>query len=264
MKHSFEQQLKRLDKKEHKILNRAENNLIKTTITPVKDKIEEIIPHKLKGTLNTAFYKGFQLIFEKGTSVIEKTYDKEKLSLDFDVNDYALNKKVNQRHMKRLDKTSNQSQLINTSFSVVEGGVLGFLGIGIPDIPLFLAVIIRTLNEIALSYGFYYDTEEEKTYMLLLICGAISKKESQLEYNKQLEELGSQIDRNIVSNINFDDQLRITSDLFSDALLTAKFIQGIPIVGAVGGVVNYNVIHKISSYARIKYKKRYLAKKLPE
>ncbi len=262
MKNSFEQHLKQLDKLENKLLNRPENNLMKTTILPIKDKIEGIIPQQLKSTLNAAFYKGFQLIFEKGNPFIEKTYDKEKLSLDFDVNDYALNKKLNQRHMKRLDKTSNQSKLINSSFSVVEGGVLGFLGIGIPDIPLFLAVIIRTLNEIALSYGFDYETEEEKTYMLLLINGAISKKELQLECNKQVEALGSQIDQNIVSEINFDEQMHVTSDLFSEALLTAKFIQGIPIVGAVGGVINYNIIHKISSYARIKYKKRYLAKKL--
>ncbi|MDF2512450.1 MAG: hypothetical protein K0S04_2316 [Herbinix sp.] len=263
MKHSFEQHLKHLDKQEHRILNKPESNLMKTTITPMKDKIEGMIPKQLKSTLNAAFYKGFQLIFEKGNPFIEKTYDKEKLSLDFDVNDYALNKKINQRHMKRLDKTSNQSKLINTSFSVVEGGVLGFLGIGIPDIPLFLAVIIRTLNEIALSYGFDYETEEEKTYMLLLICGAISKKEEQLEYNQKVETLGSQIDQSIVTNITFEEQMRITSDLFSEALLTAKFIQGIPIVGAVGGVINYNIINKISNYSRIKYKKRYLAKKLP-
>lgn len=263
MKHSLEQHLKHLDKQESKLLNKPENNLMKTTITPMKDKIEGMIPKQLKSTLNATFYKGFQLIFEKGNPFIEKTYDKEKLSLDHDINDYALNKKVNQRHMNRLDKTANQSKLINTSFSVVEGGVLGFLGIGIPDIPLFLAVIIRTLNEIALSYGFDYETEEEKTYMLLLICGAISKKEKQIEYNQKVENYGIQIDQNIISDIKFDEQMRSTSDLFSEALLTAKFIQGIPIVGAVGGVINYNIINKISSYARIKYKKRYLAKKLP-
>ncbi|HHV10163.1 MAG TPA: EcsC family protein [Clostridiales bacterium] len=254
--------MKHLDRQENKLLNKPESSLMKTTITPMKEKIEGLIPKQLKSTLNAAFYKGFQLIFEKGNAYIEKTYDKEKLSLDFDVNNYALDKKLNQRHMRRLDKASTQSRLVNTSFSVAEGGILGFLGVGIPDIPLFLAVIIRTLNEIALSYGFNYETEEEKTYTLLLICGAISKGEKQKEYNRKVEELGNQIDLDIVDDINFDEQMRITSDLFSETLLTAKFIQGIPVVGAIGGVVNYNIINKISSYARIKYKKRYLGKKL--
>ncbi len=262
MKHSFEQHMKYLDKQENKLLNKPENSLMKATITPMKEKIEGLIPKQLKATLNAAFYKGFQLIFEKGSPYIEKTYDKEKLALDFDVNNYALDKKLNQRHMRRLDKASTQSKLVNSSFSVAEGGILGFLGVGIPDIPLFLAVIIRTLNEIALSYGFNYETEEEKTYILLLICGAISKGEKQREYNQRVEALGGQIDLNIVGDINFNEQLRTTSDLFSEALLTAKFVQGIPVVGAVGGIVNYNIINKISSYARIKYKKRYLGRKI--
>ena len=44
-------------------------------------------------------------------------------------------------------------------------------------------------------------------------------------------------------------------------MLTAKFIQGIPIVGAIGGVVNYSIIKRIGEYASLKYKKRYLNRK---
>ena len=42
----------------------------------------------------------------------------------------------------------------------------------------------------------------------------------------------------------------------------AKFIQGLPIVGVLGSITNYQVINKVSKYARIRYKKRYLNKKL--
>lgn len=37
--------------------------------------------------------------------------------------------------------------------SGVEGVGLGLLGIGLPDIPLFTAVILKSVYEIALSYG---------------------------------------------------------------------------------------------------------------
>ena len=64
---------KRLEKKES-ILNQ---------------KLEEKIPPKLQGTLDAAFAKAFALIFEKGTGVIEKTYQREKLEQDYQVRQYT-------------------------------------------------------------------------------------------------------------------------------------------------------------------------------
>jgi len=56
--------------------------------------------------------------------------------------------------------------------------------------------------------------------------------------------------------------MKETSDLLSNTLLTAKFIQGLPLVGVIGGVINPVMINKIGKYARIKYKKRYLLSKI--
>lgn len=35
-------------------------------------KLERFVPEKLEETLNLAFYKAFELIFNRGTSIIEK------------------------------------------------------------------------------------------------------------------------------------------------------------------------------------------------
>ena len=43
-----------------------------------QEKITRYVPQKLEATLRTAFYKAFELIFDKGTPVIEKTCQKEK------------------------------------------------------------------------------------------------------------------------------------------------------------------------------------------
>ena len=37
-----------------------------------------------------------------------------------------------------------------------------------------------------------------------------------------------------------------------------KFLQGIPVVGAVGGAYDIAYMKQISEYARMKYKKRFL------
>ncbi len=261
MNHLLNQQLKKIELQEQKILNPTEPSLMESALSPMMNKIQGFIPDKLKNTLDAAFYKGFQIVFEKGSTYIEKTYQRDKITLEYDINNYAIDKRMNKKHINKLDRYSKQTQLLNSSFSVLEGGVLGVLGIGLPDIPLFLAVLVKTLYEIALSYGYSYDTPEERAYILLLISGAITKGEVQREYNHVLELLGRQLDSDIESGIDLDLQMKETSTHLSEALLTAKFIQGIPVVGVIGGAVNYSIVSRAAKYARLKYKKRYLLKK---
>ncbi|MGB8455660.1 MAG: EcsC family protein [Anaerocolumna sp.] len=255
-------QMKKISRKEEAILNAKENPLLKNKILPFVDKIQEKIPDQLNSTLETAFYKGFRLFFEKGNKYIEKTYSKDSKQFEFEINDYAIGKKLNNKSIKMLDKPSNYSNVINTSFSVLEGSVLGVLGIGLPDIPLFISLIIKTINEVALSYGFDYNATNEKAYILLLIRGALLKADQQKEVNKEIDSFADKIDQQLTCDPDLEEHMKLTSKVLSDTLLTAKFIQGIPLVGAVGGIVNYNVIQKIGRYSKLKYKKRYFLKKL--
>jgi hypothetical protein len=234
---------------------------MESTLTPFLDKIQDKIPAKLVDTLNIAFYKGFQMVFDKGSTYIEKTYNKDKIELEHDINNYALDKRMNKRHFNKLDRYSKQTKLINSSFSVLEGGVLGVLGIGLPDIPLFLSVLVKTLYEIALSYGYSYSSPEERSYLLQLIRVALAKGEHQRELDKKLEQLSDKIDSNLDTDADLDTQMKETSNSLSEALLTAKFLQGIPIVGIIGGAVNYSIVNRVGTYASLKYKKRYLLKK---
>jgi hypothetical protein len=257
----FAKQISKLNRKEEDFLNTRVNPLLKNKITPLVDKVQEKIPEKLSSGLEAAFEKSFRLFFEKGNKYIEKTYNKEDRQFDFEINDFAVEKKFSTRSIKKLDKPSNISNALNASFSVLEGGVLGVLGIGLPDIPIFISLILKTINEVALSYGFDYNTIEEKAYILRLIQGALTKEEKQKEVNSELDALSERIDHQICSDIDLEEEMKQTSKVLSDALLTAKFIQGIPVVGAVGSIVNFNVIQKIGRYSKLKYKKRYLLKK---
>ncbi|WP_041668857.1 EcsC family protein [Acetobacterium woodii] len=251
-----------LEKHEQKFLNQDDHPFLKSNITPMVNKIQTKIPEKLQATLDKAFYLGFHLVFEKGNPIIEKTYHKETIEMEYDLNNYAIEKHLNKKHLKKLDRSSKHSKTINESIAAIEGGVLGLLGIGLPDIPLFLGVIIKTINEIALSYGYSYTSDEEKAYMLFLICAVMTKNDQRKAYDQIIEDLGQTIDTQTQPDIDLDRIMKETSDLLSNTLLTAKFIQGLPLVGVIGGVVNPLMINKIGKYARIKYKKRYLLAKL--
>lgn len=252
--------LNRLEKKEQKILNKK-RGIIEEKLEPIVDKVESKVPEALKNSLDKAFYKAFQVIFEKGTKYIEKLYNKNKIQFNHNINDYKLGRNFNNKSIKEIDRHAQRSQLLNTSISTIEGAGLGFLGMGLPDIPLFTAVILKTIYEISLSYGFLYELEEEKVYVLNLINAALTSGEAQRKYNHRIELLADKIDNHIQFNYDLKKEIANTSKILSDSMLTSKFVQGIPVVGVVGSIANYTTINKISRYSSIKYKKRYLNNK---
>ena len=97
----IESQLKKLNKKEEKLIAVKNPSVIKTKLDPLKSKIEEKIPEKLQTTLNIAFEKGFKTVFDKGIGIIEKTYNKENINMEFDINSYAINKYPTKKKFKK-------------------------------------------------------------------------------------------------------------------------------------------------------------------
>ncbi|SHO47196.1 EcsC family protein [Anaerocolumna xylanovorans] len=264
MKKLLEEQLKEMEAKEEHFLQAKDNSYFKTKINPLLDKVRSKVPANLKETLDKAFFKAFELIYDKGTNIIEKTYNKDRLRVEHDINNLAVNRKLSKKHLKDLDKPSLDSSRFNATFSAIEGSVLGILGIGLPDIPVFLALIIKSMNEIALSYGFSYEREEEKVYICMLIQAALLQGKEQEVLNIRADELAGQIDTGTLPSLDVKKEMKAASSCFSEVLLTAKFIQGAPLIGVVGGIVNHSYIKRITAYSRIKYKKRYLLKKIRE
>ncbi|WMJ78916.1 MULTISPECIES: EcsC family protein [unclassified Sedimentibacter] len=249
--------LRKLEKKELKILNKKQG-IMGEKIEPIVNKVESKIPDSLKNTLDAAFYKSFKLIFKNGTKYIEKLYNKNKIQFNHNIHDYNLKKNSNSRSIRRIDGHSKKSTMLNASISTLEGAGLGLLGMGIPDIPLFSAMILKTVYEISLSYGFLYELEEEKIYILNIINASLTNGERQSKYNRRVDLISDKIDNHIMFKYDLNKEILNTSKILSDSMLTAKFIQGIPVVGVVGSIYNYSIINKISGYCLIKYKKRYL------
>lgn len=254
-------QLDAILKKEQKLIQKQDNILKAKTgpqIDKVIDKIKEKIPAKLMQGLEVAFFNGFKLIFEKGSGVIEKTYDKKMICEDYEINHYAVTNHPSKRRFRNMDKTAGKNQTINAAATTAIGTGLGLLGIGLPDIPVFISILLRQLYQTALSYGFDYESDEEKVYILSLIRTAIADNAQREELHEQVSLLARDLNQGVKISYVMDTELHETATMLAEAMLTAKFIQGIPIVGAVGGITNNVMINKISKYAKLQYKKRYL------
>ena len=254
MQTTVEKELNRLSRAEERMRQKAHKDELQW-----KKDLENKIPEKVLTNLQGVFYKAFQIIFDKGTELIEKTYKREEITKDFLVRDYAIDLEMNQKDLLMLNASSELSNLVSLVASTVEGVGLGALGIGLPDIVLFVSVILRGCYETALRYGFSYDSPEERYFILTVLEGSMQKGElwdscNEL-VNAMIRELPSPTDEEIAT------QMRHTSDAFATDMLLAKFIQGIPVVGVVGGLANPLYYRRVLNYVRLKYKKRYLLAK---
>ena len=283
---------KALEKKEERFITAARHQ--KEPL--LNRKLERFVPEKLEETLNLAFYKAFELIFNRGTSIIEKTYRKEDMENTYKINAYAAGLKESRKTMKAFSREAGKNKVRNLAAAGAGGIGLGALGIGLPDIPLFTGMVLKSIYETAISYGFSYDTAEEQCYILKLISTALSRGDAAESGNRSLDAMGrlirtgTPLSETALSGTplsgTFSGQdglaalpggpeshdtaslctslMQQASHALSSELLYMKFLQGIPIAGIIGGMYDAVYLKRIADYADMKYKRRFLEKSNPD
>lgn len=252
VKSALEKEWAKLEKDEFAFLDK---NMRKED-SKLNQFLADKVPAGLQSTLDAAFAKAFQLIFEKGTDVIEKSYKKDDIEKDYQIHSYAANLKENRKNLKVFSKKAAGAGRANLLLSGATGIGMGILGVGIPDIVVFTSLMLRSVYEISLHYGFQYESEDEKKFILFLIQGAVCHDTNLLKINNELNEF--------IVHGNFSDGLELSECIqkaaaaLSRELLYMKFLQGIPVVGAVGGAYDVVYMKQVNRFAELKYRRRFL------
>ncbi|MGI6721383.1 MAG: EcsC family protein [Anaerovoracaceae bacterium] len=252
---------KRLLLREYIKLERQESRSLtgKPKKPGLMDKVRKKVPEKAMKSLQKAFEKGLFLIFDKGDEIIGKIGAMDKAMKEAEKYRRSLNLMVHKDTLKAIDNAAVSRIRTTKGTTVLEGAGLGIFGIGLPDIPIFLAMLLKTAYEIGASYGFDYRDEDEKPYTLAMLKVAFSDGEERIAYSKACDELGKKIDDDeLIDNDVDESDLKEVAEVLSTDMLVGKFIQGMTFVGVVGGVINYKLVDKIAEVAKVKYKKRFL------
>ena len=117
-----------------------------------KQELEQKLPEKVYAGLQSAFGKAFSLVFRKGGAILEKSYRKEERLSDHRVDDYVLRHRGQRVALRRMRKTASRANLGNLAITTVEGVGLGALGIGLPDIVLFITMLLRACGYISCCF----------------------------------------------------------------------------------------------------------------
>lgn len=255
---AIDKELQRIEKIEDRLRRQAEKKS-----NPIwKAKLEEKIPDKVMAGLQKAFSKAFYLIFEKGSVIIEKTYDKESTEKEFQIKDYAMDIKGGRKEISHMKWGAMGGNAINTMITTAEGIGLGALGIGMPDIVIWVGILLRGVYETAMKYGFDYESPEEKIFILKMLEAAMLTGDEWMIANETVDAYIEQELHVIPADDVVKQQIEKTTDAFAADMLVTKFIQGLPVVGMLGGATNPVYYHKVMSYVQLKYRKRYLRGKM--
>ena len=212
----------------------------------IDKKIQEYVPDNLEKTLKDMFELAFRKNFQNGVEVISMTFDKNS-----------------PKEAEEMLRKSRIAATFDTGMSFVTGTGMGILGIGVPDIPIFTAMVLRNIYQIAAAYGFDYKSRTEQIYILKVIKGAMAIGEKAERTAAEVDRYSDGVDlRGEVNETWLGDELDEAAGALADSMLYMKFVQGIPVVGAAGGLSNASTMRKISKYADLKYHKRMIKRQL--
>ena len=189
--------------------------------------------------------------------MIEKSYNKDAIQEDYQVRNYAVQVRSRRKELRKVKSGAHSAGVRNMALTTAEGIGLGIFGIGLPDIVIFVGVLLKGVYETALHYGFSYDTPEEKLLILKMMETALSKGEEWEEKNRTVDEW-MQNGIPAPEGDEMSGQVQKTAQAFAVDMLVLKFIQGIPVAGILGGAGNPVYYRKVMKYVQLKYRKRYL------
>ena len=260
MEKNRKKQIKSLNK-EFAILQRQEDKLMaaamKAKAPGWKKTLEDKVPEKVYTGLHSAFGKGFSLVFQHGRKLIEKTYKKDEMAAAHAARDQGFQIIGRRKEMKQMHKSARRSSHLNVAMTTVEGIGLGALGVGMPDIVLFLATLLRGIYETAIHYGFQYESRFEQMLILKMMAASLASGEDWFHRNKEVNDWILAGPREITEE-EFLAQIQETASVFAVDMLLLKFIQGLPVVGIIGGAANPVYYNRVIRFVQLKYRRRYL------
>jgi len=240
---------------------RLQKAFVKAKNPAWKTALGDKIPKKVYAGLESTFCKGFSLVFNQGRSIIEKSYKKEELQDNHTIRDFAVKLKGGRKELKAVNKSAKRSDSLNMVVTTAEGIALGALGIGMPDIVLFISTLLKGVYETALNYGFDYDLPEEQYMILNMMAASLITGEERTEWDDMIDGMIVDMPREVPQSV-LEEQIRETASVFAMDMLILKFIQGLPVVGVLGGVANPIYYKRVLNYVQLKYRKRYLLKQM--
>jgi|GEM_PF-329909 len=167
--------------------------------------------------------------------------------------------------LELLDKISGNSVMGGKLVAAMEGAGMGLGGFVLiaADIPALLTIIFRYIRQIAHTYGFATDSEEERVFILNLLGAGSTDQGAKTAFLHNLNRVAMSVAKNAawkdLEKNAMVALIRKIAQAIGVRLTKRKLAQLIPVLGVlVGGGANYHYADDVLEAARFMYRKRWL------
>lgn len=170
---------------------------------------------------------------------------------------------ISQLSLEDMDEISDQIIQSRKNVAMTQGATTGFGGLFTLtiDIPIILGISLKTLQEVALSYG--YDPNDEKERVFIVKCLQFVSSDivgKQAILSELTANDDSKSNDQTISQVQGWNEVMMT---YRDNLGWKKLFQLIPLAGMVfGALINKSMISDIGETGKMFYKKRRIMDKL--
>ncbi|MGE7765150.1 EcsC family protein [Peribacillus sp. NPDC096540] len=172
----------------------------------------------------------------------------------------------------QLNYIANQLIAKHRLYSFAQGGISGSGGLLLlgSDIPAMTVINVRTVQLIAMSYGFEVNTPFEMMLALKVFnAGAMPKRLQGTAWEELVREVQTAEDDYFYLGIEeltnptwMEQPLKQLLKAVSITIFRKKLVRGIPIISmAIGAGSNYQMTRNVSEFAQKFYQYRYLQEK---
>lgn len=161
--------------------------------------------------------------------------------------------------LARMDAVAAEIGASRTRFATIQGATTGFGGLFTlaADIPLLIGTSLKTLQEIALSYGYDPHDKEERLFIVKCLqfssCDYVGKQAILASLTAFSEPAGKERENLIAELQGWREMVMIYTENFG----WKKLFQLVPVAGMVfGGYLNRKTVEETAEAGRMLYKKR--------
>lgn len=219
----------------------------------IEREIEARIPAAVRENLQNAFREAFTTVVRDGGGVIRSSVPEEAARRQYEAICRALASPAG----GRVESPAAGRSAVLAS---LRAAGLGLVGIGLPDIPVFAGVLVRAAARIAMDYGFSPWVRREQVLTLLIFRTGLITGPERLAAERRLAAVLDGAGEPLPDGETLAAEV---ADRLAASLLAAKFLQGMPIAGAAGGLWDGRVTHRLLSHTDLCCRRRFLAKRRP-
>lgn len=166
--------------------------------------------------------------------------------------------------IEEMKKISEQLSKNRAAIATVQGASTGVGGLFtlVVDIPVILGISLKTLQEIAIIYGYDPNDKIERIFIVKCLQFANADIVGKEAILKELSEMDKQSSTDVIQQLKGWQEVFYT---FRDQFGWKKFFQAIPIAGILfGAFANKGMIENIAETGNMLYRKRRVKERLEE